>query len=196
MIGRLEFLFPIQVPVPTSPQYQAMIAEIGKEGRWFERFFLLVALLCLIPVVMFVGGAVWDLIRQGRTSPEVFIGVVFLLLGSIAFFIARSSEEPRKPYRLAAAEYSNYRVVEARVTKLGRIAQERPSFLRYRKVRWQSAPPLAREGWSLRLLVSSKPMFGAARKSPEIHLNDVVYIGLDPSDRLPPLFLGVKSTAP
>jgi hypothetical protein len=119
----------------------------------------------------------------------------FLLLGAIAFFVSRSLEEPRRPYRLAAAEYSNYRVVEAHVTKLGVTVQERPSFDRSRKVRWQSAPPLAREGWSPQLLVSSKPLFGRARKSPEIQLNDVVYIGLDPFDRLSPLFLGVKSDA-
>jgi hypothetical protein len=46
MISKLEFLFPSQVPVPSSPQYQQMIAEIGKEGRWSERFFLIVAVLC------------------------------------------------------------------------------------------------------------------------------------------------------
>lgn len=193
MISKLEFLFPSQVPVPSSPQYQQMIAEIGKEGRWSERFFLIVAVLCLIPVVLFVGGAVWDLIRRGRVSPEVFIGVVFLILGSVAFIISRNLEEPRKPYRLAAAEYSSYRVVEARVTKLGRVAKQRPSYDSYRRIRWQSAPPLAREGWSPKFLVLSKPLFGPAVKSPEIHLNDVVYVGLDPSGRLPPLFLGVKS---
>jgi hypothetical protein len=193
MISKLEFLFPSQVPVPSSPQYQQMITEMGKEGRWSERFFLIVAVLCLIPVVLFVGGAAWDLIVRGRISSEVFIGVVFLILGSIAFVISRNLERPRRPYRLNAAEYSSYRVVEARVTKLGMVTTQRPSYDRYRKVRWQSAPPLAREGWSPSLLVSRKPLFGTAVKSPEIHLNDVVYVGLDPSGRLPPLFLGVKS---
>lgn len=101
-----------------------------------------------------MGGAAWDLIVRGRISSEVFIGVVFLILGSIAFVISRNLEGPRRPYRLNAAEYSSYRVVEARVTKLGMVTTQRPSYDRYRKVRWQSAPPLAREGWSPSLLVS------------------------------------------
>jgi hypothetical protein len=193
MITRLEFLFPAQVPVPNSPEYWRMIAEIGREGRWTERVFLFAAVLCLIPVVLFGSRAVWQLIRRGSVSPEVFIGVGFLVLGTVGFLVSRSLEEPRKPYRLAAAEYSNYRVVEARVTELGRVGQQRPSYDSYRRIRWQSPPPLAREGWSPKLLVSSKPLFGQERISPEIRLNnDVVYIGLDPSGRLPPLFLGVK----
>jgi len=192
MITRLEFLFPSQVPVPTSPEYLRMIAEIGREGRWTERVFLFAAILCLIPVVLFGSRAVWQLIRRGSVSPEVFIGVGFLVLGTVGFFVSRSLEEPRKPYRLTAAEYSNYRVVEARITKLGSIGKQRPSYDSYRRVRWQSAPPLAREGWSPKLLVSSKPLFGDERKSPEIRVNDVAYIGLDPSGRLPALFLGVK----
>jgi hypothetical protein len=195
MISRLEFLFPSQVPDPSSPQYQQMIAEIGKDGRWSERFFLLVAVLCLIPVVLFGSRAVWDLIRRGSISPEAFIGVVFLVLGTVAFFVFHILEEPRRPYRLAAAEYSSYRVVEARVTKLGWLTTQRPSYDSSRRVRWQSAPPLAREGWSPSLLVSSRRLFGGKHKSPELRLNDVVYVGLDPSGRLPPLFLGVKSAA-
>jgi hypothetical protein len=193
MISRLEFLFPSQVPVPTSPEYLRMIAEIGREGRWTERIFLFAAILCLIPVVLFGSRALWQLIRRGSVSAEVFIGLAFLVLGTVGFLISRSLEGPRKPYRLAAAEYSNYRVVEARITELGRVAQQRPSYDSYRRVRWQSAPPLAREGWSPKLLVSSKRLFGAERKLPEIRVNDVAYVGLDPSGRLPPLFLGVKS---
>lgn len=193
MVSRLEFLFPSQVPVPTSPEYLRMIAEIGREGRWIERIFLFAAVLCLIPVVLFGSRAAWQLIRRGSVSAEVLIGAVFLVLGTVGFLISRSIEEPRKPYRLAAAEYSNYRVVEARITKLGMVAQQRSSYDRYRRVRWQSEPPLAREGWSPRLLVSSRRPFGAERKFPEIRLNDTVFVGLDPSGRLPPLFLGVKS---
>ena len=196
MISNLEFLFPSQVPVPSSPQYQRMIAEIGQQGRWIERIFLIVAALCMIPVVLFVGGAVWDLIRRGRVSSEVFIGLGGLVMGSIFYVISHTLETPRRPYRLDAAEYSNYRVVEARVIKLGMVTKQRPSYDSYRKVRWQSAPPLAREGWTPSLLVSSKPLFGGEVKPPEVRLNDVVYVGLDPSGRLPPLFLGVKRAGP
>ncbi len=173
-----------------------MIAEIGQQGRWTERIFLIVAALCMIPVVLFVGGAVWDMIRRGRVSFEVFIGLGGLVMGSIFYVISHTLEAPRKPYRLDPAEYSNYKVVEARVIKLGMVTQQRPSYDRYRKVRWQSAPPLAREGWTPSLLVSSKPLFGGEVKPPEIRLNDVVYVGLDPSGRLPPLFLGVKRAEP
>ncbi len=193
MISRVDFLFPSGVPDPVSPQYQLMIAEIGREGRWMERLFLIVALLCMIPVVLFVGGAVWELIRRGRVSAEVFVGLGFLVLGCIFFAIFHYHEKPRRPYRLTAQEYSSYKVVEARITKLGVVTQQRPSYDRYRRVRWKSEPPLAREEWSPSLLVSSKPLFGKALKPPEVKLNDVVYVGLDPSGRLPPLFLGVKS---
>jgi hypothetical protein len=172
-----------------------MIAEIGREGCWSERFFLFAAGLCLIPVLLFMSRAVWQLIRPGSVSAEVPTGVIFLVLGTVASFIARDLEEPRRPYRLTAAEYSSYRVVEARITELGRVGQQRPSYDSYRRVRWQSALPLAREGWSPKLLVSSKRLSRAERKCPEIHLNDVAYVGLDPSGRLPPLFLGVKSAA-
>jgi len=195
MISRLDFLFPCGVPDPSSPQYQRMIAEIGRDGRWFERFFLIVALLCMIPVVLFVGGAVWELIRRNRVSAEVFIGLVFLVFGCVAFAICHYHEKPRRPYRLTREEYSKYKVVEARVTKLGMVTQQRPSYDRYRRLRWKSEPPLAREGWSPRCFVSSKPLLGKAVESPEVRLNDVVYVGLDPSGRLPPLFLGVKSAA-
>ncbi len=193
MISRVDFLFPSGVPDPASPQYQLMIAEIGREGRWIERIFLIVALLCMIPVVLFVGGAVWELIRRSRVSAQVFIGVGFLALGCIFFAISHYHEKPRRPYRRTAEEYSSYKVVEACITKLGMVTQQRPSYDRYRRVRWKSEPPLVREGWSPRLLVSSKPLFEKAIKPPEIHVNDVVYVGLDPSGRLPPLFLGVKS---
>ncbi len=195
MISKLEFLSPSGIPDPTSPQYQQMIAEIGREGRWLEWLFLIIALLCMIPVALFVGGAVWELIRRGRVSAEVFIGLAFLVLGCIFFAVYHYHERPRRPYRLTAEEYSRYKVVEARVTELGMVTQQRPSYDHYRRVRWKSEPPLAREGWSPSFLVSSKPLFGRAVKPPEIHRNDIVYVGLDPSGRLPPLFLGVKSTA-
>jgi len=110
-----------------------MIAEIGQQGRWIERIFLIVAALCLIPVVLFVGGAVWDLIRRGRVSSEVFIGLGGLVMGSIFSVISHTLEAPRKPYRLDAAEYSNYKVVEARVIKLGMVTKRRPSYDSYRK---------------------------------------------------------------
>lgn len=193
MISRFDFLFPSAVPDPTSPHHQQMIAEIGREGRWLERLFLIVALLCMIPVALFLGGAAWDLIRGARVSSEVFIGLVFLVMASIFYGFSHLLAAPRKPYRLDAAEYANYEVVEARVIKLGMAIQPRSSFDRYRKVRWRSAPPTAREGWSPRLLVSSEPLFGGAVIPPAVELNDVVYVGLDPSGRLPPLFLGVKS---
>jgi hypothetical protein len=195
MISRLDFLFPAGVPDPSSAQYQQMIAEIGREGRWLERLFLIVALLCLIPVVLFVGGGVWELIRRGRVSSEVLIGVVFLALAGVAFAVSHYLEKPRRPYRLTAGEYSHYKVVEALVTELGKVTQRRPGYDRYRRVRWKSGSPLAREGWSPSFLVSSKPWPGQAVNSPQVRLNDVVYVGLDPSGRLPPLFLGVKSAA-
>lgn len=195
VISRLEFLFPSQVPVPSSPHYQQMIAEIGQQGRWIERILLIVAALCIIPVALFVGAAVWELTRRGRVSSEVLIGLVFLVMGSIFYVLSHFLAAPRKPYRLEAAEYSNYKVVEARVIQLGVVTQQRSSYDRYRKVRWQSPPPLVREGWSPSLLVSRKALFGKAVQLPQIRLNDFVYVGLDPSGRLPPLFLGVKSAA-
>lgn len=195
MISRLEFLFPSQIPDPSSPQYQQMIAEIGKEGRWSELVFLLVAVLCLIPVILFGSRAVWQLIRQGSVSAEVFIGVVFLVLGTVAFFVSRNLEEPRRPYRLAASEYANYRVVEARITRLGVVWTQRPGYIKSRKIHWESAAPLARQGWSPSILVSGGFFSNPVLKNREVRVNDVAYVGLDPSDRLPPLFLGLKQAA-
>jgi hypothetical protein len=191
LITRHEFLFPAQVPRPASPEYLAMIAEIGRQNRISRWFFLTVGVLLLIPVGLLGSVALWDLVRTGTLDPELFIAGANLLLAAIAFAVARNLSKPLEPYRLATSEYANYTVVEARVTRLGLVRQQRPSFVKSRKIRWESAAPLARQGWSPSILVSggfSHP----ALKSGEVRVNDVAYVGLDPSDRLPPLFLGLK----
>ncbi len=195
MISRLEFLFPAQAPNPASPEYLRMIQEIGNQNRWMEWFFLGVALLLLVPVVLLGVMGLRDLI-QGKTPMVWFIAAGMLVLSSVAFLVARSLGGPLRPYRLADAEYSKYSVVEARVVRLGLVAGARPSYDKYRRVRWATAAPLARTGWTPRLLVSSQALFSQKITLPEVRLNDVAYVGLDPAGRLPPLFLGLKRAAP
>jgi hypothetical protein len=194
MISRLEFLFPALAPNPASPEYLRMIRELGEQGRWMEWFFLIVALLLLVPVFLLGVMGLRDLIR-GRKPGVWWIAAGALLLSSVGFVISRSLAEPLRPYRLAAAEYSNYRVVEARVVRLGSVRKVRPSYDSYRKVQWESAAPLAQTGWTPRLFVSGGRLFSRTVTFPEVHLNDVAYVGLDPSGRLPPLFLGMKRSA-
>jgi hypothetical protein len=100
-----------------------------------------------------------------------------------------------RPYRLAATEYSNYTIVEARVIRLGAVGQVRPSYDKYHKVKWESPAPLARTGWTPKLFVSGGRLFSRKITFPEVRLNDVAYVGLDPAGRLPPLFLGLKRAA-
>ena len=194
MIKSHEFLFPAQVPRPASPEYLEMIAEIGKQNRVSRWFFLAVGLLLLVPVVLLGSTALWNLVRAATVEPGLFIAAVNLLLASIAFTISRSLSKPLRPYRLAASEYSNYTVVEARITRLGLVWTHKPSYVKSRKVRWESADPLARRGWSPGILVSGG-FFNPALRTGEIRVNDVAYVGLDPSNRLPPLFLGLKQAA-
>jgi hypothetical protein len=136
-----------------------------------------------------------DLIR-GRKPTVWFIAAGALVLSAVGFLVARYLGEPLRPYRLAEAEYSNYTVVEARIIKLGVVVQSRPSYDKSRAVQWRSAAPLARTGWSPRLLVSSERLFSRKVTVPEVRLNDVAYVGLDPAGRLPPLFLGLKKRGP
>ncbi len=195
MISRLEFLFPAQAPNPASPEYLKMIQEIGNQNRWMEWFFLGVALLLLVPVVLLGVMGLRDLI-QGKTPMVWFIAAGMLVLSTVAFLVARSLGGPLRPYRLAESEYSKYTVVEAKVTRLGIVAGARPSYDKYRRVRWETAAPLARTGWTPRLLVSSQALFAQKVALPEMRLNDVAYVGLDPAGRLPPLVLGLKRAAP
>lgn len=194
MISRIEVLFPARAPNLASPEYLKMIREIGDQGRWTEWVFFNAGLLLLAPVVLLGGMGLVDLIR-GRKPTVWFIAAVMLVLSGVGFAIARYLEMPMRPYRLAEAEYSNYTVVEARVIKLGAVVTVRPSYDKHRKVQWESAAPLARTGWTPKLFVSSGRLFSRKITFPEVRLNDVAYVGLDPSGRLPPLFLGLKRAA-
>lgn len=191
---RPEFLFPAQVPIPSSPEYLKMIAEIGKENRISRRFFFAVGVLLLTPVVLLGFMGLRQLIRAGSIEPELPIAGVNLVLATIAFSISRNLSKPLRPYRLPAAEYANYTVVEARVTRLGMVRTQKPSYRRSRKIRWESAAPLARQGWSPSIPVAGG-LFNPAQRSGDIRVNDVAYVGLDPAGRLPPLFLGLKRAA-
>ena len=73
MISRPEFLFPAQVPVPSSPECLKMIAEIGKENRISQWFFFGVGVLLLTPAVLFGSIGLWQLIRAGSVEDELFI---------------------------------------------------------------------------------------------------------------------------
>jgi energy-coupling factor transporter transmembrane protein EcfT len=194
MISRIEFLFPAQAPNPTSPEYLKMIREIGDQSRWSEWFFFIAGLLLLVPVVLFGAIGLRDLIR-GKKPMVWGIAAVMLVLSGVGFVIARSLGEPLRPYRLAQAEYSNYTVVEARVIRLGAVVTVRPSYDKHRKVQWESPAPLEGTGWTPNLFVSGGRLFSRTVTFPEVRLNDVAYVGLDPSGRLPPLFLGLKRAA-
>jgi hypothetical protein len=142
---------------------------------------------------MLGGMGLRDLLR-GEKPILWAIAVVWLVLAA-AYAISRSLEEPLRPYRLADAEYASYTIVEARVIQLGALRRVRPSYDKYRKVQWESPAPLAQTGWTPKLFVSGGPLFAPKVTFPEVRLNDVVYVGLDPSGRLPPLFLGLKQAA-
>jgi len=192
MIERPEFLFPPQVPTPTSPQYLQMIAEIAQQNRGMEWFFLGVSLLCLVPVVLFSVKGVWNLFQSKSDSVIWGIAAGNLVVAAIAFSISWYVGSPFRPYRLTPADYAKYRVVEARVTDLGMVLTQKPSHDKSRKIRWASVAPLAAEGWTPSIFVSSDRLFSQPRKGEEVHLNDVVYMGLDPAGELPPLFLGFR----
>jgi hypothetical protein len=70
MISGPEFLFPAQIPVPSSPEYLKMIAEIGKGNRISRWFFFAVGVLLLTPVVLLGSVGLWQLIRAGSMEPE------------------------------------------------------------------------------------------------------------------------------
>ena len=194
MISRLEFLFPAGTPNPTSPEYLKMIREIGDQSRGPEWVFFIVGLLFLVPVVLLGVMGLRDLIR-GQKPGVWWIAAVMLVLSAVGFLIARNLEQPLRPYRLAAAEYSNYTVVEARVIKLGAVVSDKSGSDKHRKVQWRSTGPLAQTGWTPNLFVSSARLFSRKVTFPEARLNDVAYVGLDPAGRLPPLFLGLKRAA-
>jgi hypothetical protein len=194
VISRIEFLFPAQAPNLASPELLKMIREIGDQNRWTEWFFFGVGLLLLVPVVLLGGMGLVDLIR-GKKPMVWFIAAVMLVLSGVGFLLARYLGEPMRPYRLAEAEYSNYTVVEARVIKLGVVVSDKSGSDKSRAVQWESAAPLVRTGWTPRLLVSSGRLFSRKVTVPEVRLNDVAYVGLDPAGRLPPLFLGLKRAA-
>jgi len=191
MISRPEFLFPAQVPVPSSPEYLKMIAEIGKENRISQWFFFAVGVLLLTPVVLLGSIGLWQLIRAGSIEPELFIAGGNLFFAAIAFSISRNLSKPHRPYRLPAAEYANYRVVEARVTRLGVVLTQNTTRRKSRKIRWESAAPLARRGWSPSIPVAGG-LFNPVQRCGDVRVNDVAYVGVDPSGRLPPLFLGIR----
>ena len=191
MISRPEFLFPVHVPVPSSPECLKMIAEIGKENRLSQWFFFAVGILLLTPVVLLGSIGLWQLVRAGSIEPELFIAGGALVLATIAFLISRNLSKPFRPYRLPAAEYANYRVVEARVTRLGVVFTQNTTRRKSRKIRWESAAPLARRGWSPSIPVAGG-LFNPVQSGYDVRVNDVAYVGLDPSGRLPPLFLGIR----
>jgi hypothetical protein len=191
MISRPEFLFPAQVPVPYSPECLKMIAEIGKENRISQWLFFAVGVLLLIPVTLLGTLGFWQLIRAGSLAPELPISGVNLVLAIIAFSISRNLSNAFRPYRLPVVEYANYTVVEARVTRLGMVRTQKPSYRKSRKIGWESAAPLARQGWSPSIFVSGG-FLNPMQPSGEVRVNDVAYVGLDPSGRLPPLFLGIR----
>jgi hypothetical protein len=191
MISRIEFLFPAQAPNLASPEYLKMIREIGDQNRWTEWVFFIAGLLLLVPVVLLGGMGLIDLIR-GRKPAVWFIAAGMLVLSGVGFGVARYLGEPMRPYRTAEAEYSNYRVVEARIVKLGVVVSDKSGSDSSRAVQWESAAPLVRTGWTPRLTVSSSRLFSRTVTFPEVRLNDVAYVGLDPAGRLPPLFLGLK----
>lgn len=191
MISRPEFLFPAQVPVPSSPEYLKMIAEIGQANRISQWFFFAVGVLLLTPVVLLGSTGLWQLIRAGSLGPELPIAGVNLVLATIAFSISRNLSKPLRPYRLPADEYANYTVVEARVTRLGVVWTQNTTRRKSRKIRWESAVPLARQGWSPSIPVAGG-LFNPVQQSGDIRVNDVAYVGLDPSGKLPPLFLGIR----
>ena len=191
MIARPEFLFPVRVPVPSSAEYLKMIAEIGKENRISRWFFFGVGVLLLTPVVLLGSVGLWQLIRAGSIEPELFIAGGNLFFAAIAFSISRGLSKPLRPYRLPAEEYANYTVVEARVTRLGMVWRQETTHRKSRKIRWESAAPLAGQGWSPSILVAGG-FLSPVQRGGDVRVNDVAYVGLDPSGKLPPLFLGIR----
>ena len=194
MISRSEFLFPVQLLDLAPPEYLKMIREIGDQNRWTDGFFLVVGLLLMVPVVRFGGMRLRDPIWS-RKPTVWFIAAVMPVPSGVWFAVARYLEEPMRPYRLAEAEDSNYTVVEARVIRLGVVVTGKSGYDKSRKVQWESVAPLARTIWTPRLLVSNGRSFSWTVTVPEVRLNDVACVGLDPAERLPPLFLGPMRVA-
>jgi len=168
-----------------------MIAEIGEENQISRWLFFAVGVLLLTPVVLLGSIGLWQLIRAGSIEPELFIAGGALVLATVAFLISRNLSKPHRPYRLPAAEYGNYRVVEARVTRLGVVFTQNTTRRKSRKIGWESAAPLARRGWSPSIPVAGG-LFNPVQSGYDVRVNDVAYVGLDPSGRLPPLFLGIR----
>jgi hypothetical protein len=194
MSSRPEFLFPAQVPVPSSPEYLKMIAEVGKANRISRWFFFAVGVLLLTPAVLFGSIGLWQLIRAGSVEDELFIAGGNIVFAAIAFSISYGLSKPQRPYRLPAAEYANYKVVEARVTRLGVVWTQKTTHCKSRKIRWESSAPLAQRGWSPGIPVAGG-IFNPVQSGYDVRVNDVAYVGLDPSGRLPPLFLGIRKKA-
>jgi hypothetical protein len=78
---------------------------------------------------------------------------------------------------------------------LGVVVTGKSGYDKSRKVQWESVAPLARTIWTPRLLVSNGRSFSWTVTVPEVRLNDVACVGLDPAERLPPLFLGPMRVA-
>ena len=194
MISSRALVFPAQRPDPTLPHWLQRIDSVGRSARR-ERALPLGLGLASFGVAKFLAKVALQVpdglpeflprvVREfAAASPQglLFGALICALGGGVAIGFWHSIGRWSAAYRLQPADYGRYEVVQGRVESLGWRLRMGEEAKRYRRIHWRLRN-FNLSGWSPPVLAEFAEL---------LKPGDVVWIGVDPERKLPPIFLGI-----
>jgi hypothetical protein len=197
VIHNLRLFYPDRRPDLGSVDYVALLREVVHCQSWVRLTLGLIGGLLVIGIglLIFLNSAPERYLRvlnlpvlHGRFTIAGW-AMCFILtgFGLFALFVAQNLRKDIQPYSLPATILGRYVICEGRITGFRTPVEFGSRWDKYQRLSWVVDGPMASHG-----------------KTPYVHeilsiwldLNDPVYIGLDPANEYPPIFLGVHKKAP
>lgn len=197
MINASRLIYPSVCPDLSSLAYLDLLREVTHTESWVRYSLALPGGLLVfgIGLLVFLGSVPEKYLKalhlpalRGHFTVSGFIILSLMWgLGLVALRIFYHLEKDIGPYALPSKVLSRYVIREGRITKFGRWCEFGSSRRTYQRIHWT--------------LGGFVPLQG---RSPFVHVllaiwldpDDPVYIGLDPLNQYPPIFLGAKKAAP
>jgi len=181
MINNVKLLYPGAAPDLCSPSgYITLLREATRAEGWVR--WMCLAIGCTLALL-----AVWILSHGRLTFAGYIIVSVIAAAATFALLFWNTLRQDIAPYQLSANDLCRYQVCEGHVARFGAWTTFGGARNRYERIYWQLDGARSSRGRTPYVLA----IFSAF-----LDLDDTVYIGVDPSGKLPPIFLGAKKPAP
>jgi hypothetical protein len=184
MINNTDLLYTAVQPDLTSPTYISLLREVPRTESWVRFIFLIGGLLLLAcSCVVLVAG-----LKHGRTTTAGWVFLVIIgVSGSVALWGYSIFRRDIQPYSMPESVLHRYIIRQARISAFSSWTSFGSRWNRYERLYWNlDGSPTMR----------GKSPFIRAILSVWLEPGDPVYIGFDPANEYPPIFLGVARPIP